>query len=195
LITQNQFNIHSKTTTSGNLINVKFKQLMPAEPDLQRDFRRRHSFTFVALQIPAEARNLSVTSPQAVHVPFTKPYYQKLFEKRKDRTFTLLPDIDYMISTSRNLYSPDGNPPGFVYHHLNGSKVLGIYIHDSGSIAEVEFSFELPEGGDVIKFYGQPGLREPSLGLGEGVNFYNYPKNLRSLENYYQIPAGVYLEI
>ncbi len=192
LVTENQFNIHAQDTSQGTKFYVKYKQLLPPDPQLQRGFKQNRSFTFVGLQLPPEAQNLNVSSPQAIYVPFTKTYYQELFERRHNENLTFLPQIAYIIRTGRNLYSPQGNPPGFAYDHLNGSQVVGIYIHDSQEVAEVEFSFTLLADKKVVQFYGQPGLRETSLGLGEGLEFYDKPDQ-KSLRNYYQIPAGVYL--
>jgi hypothetical protein len=195
LVTQNQFNIFSETVPTGHKITLKYKQLRPEEPNLQRKFNQRGSFTFVGLQVPKSATNLNVASPQAIYTSFTRPYYQEIFEDRQNEELTILPEIEHLIQTSQNLYDPQGNPPGFVYQHLNGSRVLGVYIHDSEPLAEVEFSFVLPEGQDLVRFYGQPGLRQPSLGLGQGVTFYDYPGNVRSLRDYYQIHSGAYLQI
>ncbi len=194
LVTENHFNIFTETRSTGTKINVKYKQLTPAKPDLQRDFKRESSFTFVGLQVPANSQSMHVSSPQALYAPFTREYYQEIFKNRTNSELTLLPEIEYIIRTSKNLYNENGNPPGFVYEHSNGSKVLGIYIHDNSTFAEVEFSFILPEK-DLIKFYSQPGLREPLLGLGKGVELKNKTNGAKVINDYYQINSGVLIKI
>jgi len=196
LITSNQFNIFANRTLSGWLITLKFKQLLPEKKDLARGFADFRSINFVGLQLPPEATNLQVASPQAVYVPFIKPYYQAMFEKYKREKLAINEQIDYIIRSSYNLYDDRGNPPGFVYRHLNGSQVLGIYISDYQQLSEVEFSFLLPPETKVFKFYGQPGLREPYLGLGKHVVFAE--DNLatkRYTDNYYEIHSGVLLRL
>lgn len=195
LITQNQFNLYSEKTAFGTKIHLKYKQLLPAKPNLARGFAGVESFTFVALQLPAEATQLSVRSPQAIHVPFIRPYYEALFKKQYNRNLTQLAQVAQIVRTGRNLFDERGNPPGFVYQHSNGSQVLGIYICDWDTVAEVEFSFILPSQPKVVQFYGQPGLQQPSLSLGKNVQFYDTKTTATVLADYYAIPAGVYLQL
>jgi len=119
-----------------------------------------------------------------------------MFEKYRREKLAINQQIDYIIRSSYNLYDDRGNPPGFVYKHLNGSQVLGIYISDYQPISEVEFSFVLPAETKLFKFYGQPGLREPYLGLGKHIVFAE--TNLAAkmyIDNYYEIHSGVLLRL
>ncbi len=196
LITSNQFNIFAERTSRGWLVTLKFKQLLPEKIDLARGFGDFRSINFVGLQLPPEATNLHITSPQAAYVPFIRPYYQAMFEKYKREKLSINEQIDYIIRSSYNLYDDRGNPPGFVYRHLNGSQVLGIYINDYQRLSEVEFRFLLPPETKVFKFYGQPGLRDPYLGLGKHVTFVKDKlATRRYTDDYYTIHSGVLIQL
>jgi len=196
LVTSNQFNLFAEKTSQGVLVKLKFKQLLPEKVDLARGFAGFRSINFVGLQLPPEATKLAISSPQAVYVPFIKPYYQAMFEKYRREKLAINQQIDYIIRSSYNLYDDRGNPPGFVYKHLNGSQVLGIYISDYQPISEVEFSFVLPAETKLFKFYGQPGLREPYLSLGQNLVFaQNGLSSQKYTTDYYKINGGLTIRI
>ncbi len=195
-ITSNDFNIFAKELNQGVLITIKFKQNLPSTIDLPRGFAAFRSINFVGLQIPQEATNLNINSPQAVYVPFSKPYHDIMFRKRWDKGMVSHPQLDHIMITSYNLYDDRGNPPGFVYSHLNGSQVLGVYISDYQELTEVEFSFLLPKGTNLMRFYGQPGLREPSVGLGKNLSFVDEQLSTNTYTNdYYKIHSGLLIKI
>ncbi len=195
-ITNSDFNIFAEKLSQGVLVTVKFKQNLPSNIDLPRGFAGFRSINFVGLQIPQEATDFNINSPQAVYVPFSKPYHDIMFKKRWNKGMVSNPQLDHIILTSYNLYDDRGNPPGFAYSHLNGSQVLGVYISDYQELTEVEFSFLLPKGTNLIRFYGQPGLREPSVGLGKNLTFVDKQLSANTYTNdYYKIHSGLLIRI
>jgi hypothetical protein len=188
LITKNSFNIYAEPTLGGQIVNIKYTQTLPKQIDLQRPFNQFEAMTFVGLQLPSVAQKPEIKSKQALKLPFLRTFYEQKIEQRYAQKAVPSPEIKKLIQTSKNLYSEDGLIPGFVYTQPDGSQVLGIYVSDTQK-TDVHFSFFVPSNQQQhFSFYSQPGLNQPSLGLGQGVvdihdgqqNYYNNPEQLQS---------------
>ena len=60
----------------------------------------------------------------------------------------------------------------------------------------MEFSFVLPAETKLFKFYGQPGLRQPYLGLGQNLVFaQNKLSSQKYTTDYYKINGGLIIRI
>ncbi len=161
LITKNEFEINQK----GNQFYLKYTQSMPtnAQDRLQRLFDINKSFNFVGIQIPANSKNIKISSPQSLLLPFVRPGYEADLST-KGRAMQYPDEVNKLIKTSFNIYNDKGIPPGFSYLQPDGSQIAGLYIRDE-LVSSVEFLWEMPNSKNTV-FYGQPGLNQPKLKFG-----------------------------
>jgi len=189
LLTQNQFNLFKNNSTGE--ITLKYKQILPDNPVLQRGFSKDATFTFVGLQLPKKAQKINVQSPQDFKIPFLRKYYDQGVFDVSGKAMRAPESVQKIVDTGKNLYSEDGSKPGFVYQQPDGSQVVGIYIKDQ-EISEVTFSFILKDT-KKLKFLGQPGLNEPVFSLGQNVEIENYPET-QIITNQQLIQQGLNLK-
>jgi hypothetical protein len=172
LVTQNQFNIYAKRINGLLEIDLKYKQILPDQINLQRGFNDVSPLTFVGLQLPKNVSDVSVRSDQGQTLPFLAPYYGQYIQSDYGKALVMPDQINTVVSSSRDL--PNG---GFTYFQPDGSQVLGIYIVDQQT-SEVDFSFKVPLAQNaLVTFYGQPGLNQPTLSLGNGASFKGINEN------------------
>ena len=173
LITKNDFEINQK----GNQFYLKYNQIIPvnAEDRLQRIFDITRSINFVGLQIPANSKNIKISSNQSLHLPFLRSGYEADLAI-KGRAIQYPDEVNKIIKSSYNLFDQNGLTPGFSYLQPDGSQVVGLYIRDEQSTT-VEFSWEMPNSKNAI-FYGQPGLNQPKLKVGN--KFLDDPVKIQS---------------
>jgi Protein of unknown function (DUF4012) len=161
LISKNEFEINQK----GNQFYLKYFQTIPtnAEDRLQRSFNLNKSINFIGIQIPANSKNIQMSSPQSLKLPFIRSGYEAdLMSKGRATQYPI--EIKNVIKSSYNLYDEQGFTPGFSYLQPDGSQVVGLYIRDELT-SNVEFLWEMPDSKDTV-FYGQPGLNQPKLKFG-----------------------------
>jgi Protein of unknown function (DUF4012) len=161
LISKNEFEINQK----GNQYYLNYTQTLPtnAEERLQRSFDLSKSINFVGIQIPGNSKNIQITSPQSLSLPFVRSGYEADL-MNKGKTMVYPKEIKSIVKSSYNLYDEKGFTPGFSYIQPDGSQVIGLYVRDELR-SNVEFLWEMPDNKDVI-FYGQPGLNQPKLKFG-----------------------------
>ena len=189
LISQNNFAITSTRTWGGQKIKVSYIQNLPESKNLQRGFQDIIVINMIGLQIPQNAYNISVSGSHNLNLPFLREGYLDELKTRDQRRYVLSSAIQTTIDTGRNL--KDG---GFTYNQPDGSLVAGSYVSDN-NVGEtvVNFEFTLPiQSGESVIFYGQPGLNEPSLFLGEGVDIYKNSE-IRQVTDSQIIQSGVRL--
>ena len=76
LITQNQFSFSSEKKLGGNNITFNYTQVIPDKVNLLRGYNNLAPLTFVGLQIPDEATEIKIESPQALSFsPLRKNYF------------------------------------------------------------------------------------------------------------------------
>jgi Protein of unknown function (DUF4012) len=174
----------------NNTFNVKLNQFLPENKLLQRGFNELTANNAFALQIPKSATNLKIYSNFQSKRDFTRQGFYQFIKDLKQK-YTIPQDVQTIINSSYDL--PDG---GWVYTQPDGSQVLGAYISDNPvGDTTVEFEFTLPEGsGDVIQYYGQPGLNKPSLNIGDGLEVWKNP-DVKYINNAQTIQSGVTLKL
>jgi hypothetical protein len=166
LVTKNEFSLNAQRVMGGYKLEFNFKEYLPENPQLQRQFNKNDGFTFVGLQIPAEAFDIKVESAEALNLPFKRDYYKQILPDFQNGDPKTPPEIEQILRTSSELKNQ-----GFTYIQPDKSMVAGIYVEDE-TVTNVRFSFTLPvESEDEIEFYSQPGLNQPSLNFGDGAVF------------------------
>ncbi len=183
LVSSNNFIIN--TDTDKNTLTLTWTQILPK--DIKQTLRRatnEDGLTMVGVQMPKGAKIISSTSPNILHLPFLRDYYQLQLEKENPNnsgTYTIPPEIQSLIVSSYDL-SADGDA-GFSYLQPDGSEVFGVYLKDniSSQSLSVEFKFDISSINSAtssnLVFYGQSGLNKPSLSSGSG--YYDNPKQIQ----------------
>jgi Protein of unknown function (DUF4012) len=184
LASRNRYSLFTSNTVGGIRVHVKYQQELPDNPLLQRQYNLFDSLTWVGLQIPGSSNGFKIDSPQGLNFPFLRPYYEQLIQEKQNLP-NKTPEAIRTITQS----GVDLNK-GFVYTQPDGSKVLGIYVQDE-QITEVEFSFVLPiTKPNLIQFYTQPGLNEPTLDLGDKIALAQF-SDIRTIKNPKALQTGI----
>jgi len=174
-VTTNSWSIASGSILGGRRVRVQYQQVIENPDDVPRGvLNLRSSFTFVGLQIPSNAYDLDVYSPQSLRRSFSPDFYYQVIDERVDEDFYTAPEIAQLWESGRDL-SPDANPPGFVYTQPDSSDVIGVYIKDD-MVSTVTFEFTLPVSAmHPVRFVPQAGFRKPTVSLGQGVQHISLP--------------------
>lgn len=189
LISSNKFAIESKEAWGGRKMSVSYIQNLPESKNLQRNFNDVYPFTMIGLQIPKNAFDIKIQSDRQLKLSYKRESYLENVIQEENKTAKIPSVIQTTIDTGRDLENG-----GFVYNQADGSLIAGTYISDN-NIGEtvVNFEFTVPiQAGERIDFFGQPGLHEPSLFLGEGVDIYKN-QNIREVTDPQIIQSGVVL--
>jgi hypothetical protein len=194
LLTSNQYNMWVEKTWMGPKVTIKWKQIIPPNPILQRGYNKFTPMSFVGVQVPSQAFDFEVTSPQGLRIPFLRQYYQQRVAEDTGREPKISEVLRPVVNSAYDL-NPSASGFGSVYTQMDGSRVVGAYIQDE-EVSEVEISFVLPvDQYQPIWFYIQPGLHQPSLGLGGGVKVVS-PRTFDSLiTDRLTLQSGVVLTI
>jgi len=190
-ITSNSWSISSRSVIGGQRVSVTYQQVIEDPENIPRGvFNKDLSFTFAGLQIPKNAQNLDVYSPQALRRTFKPNFYIQNIQERQSEFES--PAENQLLWDSGVDLSEGANPPGFRYDQPDGSRVLGIYINDD-MVSSVTFEFTLPVSTpQTLFFVPQVGFRKPLLSLGDGIDFVSYP-NQKIMNNRTLIMGGVNL--
>jgi hypothetical protein len=189
LITQNRFSVNSEPVWGGKRFHVNYIQDLPKAKNLQRVFNDVSTFNMFALQVPQNAFGIKVHSENIINLPYLREDYLKNVSTDNQKMKSTTAQIQTTIDTGKDLENG-----GFTYNQADGSLVVGAYISDN-SVGEtqVDFEFTLPiEENERVDFYGQPGLNEPSLFLGDGIEVYKNPA-IREIRDSQIIQTGVTL--
>jgi hypothetical protein len=189
LITQNRFSILAKPSWGGVKFGVSYISQLPENKNLQRGFVDLPNFKFVGFQIPKDSFDITVSSEKKLQLPFIKRDYLLNIVVNENKNYKIPKEIKTTIDTGRDLENG-----GFTYNQSDGSLVVGAYISDN-SVGEtrVDFEFTIPtQVNERIDFFGQPGLNEPSLFLGEGIDIYKNP-TIREISDAQKIQSGITL--
>jgi Protein of unknown function (DUF4012) len=189
LISQNKFSVNSESVWGGKKINIRYTQILPESKNLQRAFNDVSTFNMFAFQIPQSAFAINVESENIIKLPYIREGYLKNITNENKTAVSLPGQIKTTIDTGRDLENG-----GFTYNQADGSLVVGAYISDN-SVGEtrVDFEFTIPaQVNERIDFFGQPGLNEPSLFLGEGIDIYKNP-TIREISDAQKIQSGITL--
>jgi hypothetical protein len=189
LISENNFSLQAKSEWGGTTFYVTFIQNLPESKNLQRVFNTISTFNMIALQIPQNAFNIKISSDNIINLPYLRENYVKNVTQENTKSVIIPTNIQTTIQTGRDL-----EKGGFTYNQADGSLVAGAYISDN-SVGEtkVNFEFTLPLGSEErIDFFGQPGLNQPSLFIGEGLDVYKN-QHIRHISNPQTIQSGVTL--
>lgn len=182
LITRNQFSFSAEKKFSGNRITFNFTQIIPDKVNLLRGYNHLAPLTFIGLQIPDEATEISIESPQALSfAPLRKNYFSEVTKFYGN-------EPKYIDEAKTVVNSVIDIQNGYIYTQPDGSRVVGAYIRDE-QISNVKVSFSLPNSVDFINFNSQPGLVSTSLALGNGINFLDFPE-LKYINNPESIAIG-----
>jgi Protein of unknown function (DUF4012) len=189
LIAQNRFNIRSEPVWGGRRLYVTYIQNLPESKNLQRSFNNGIAFTMTALQIPKNALNIKISCNYVLQASYLRVGYLNNLTQDEEKSYTIPPTIQTTIDTGKDL--PGG---GFTYNQPDGSLVAGVYISDNNTgETVVNYEFTLPISSlDRVDFYGQPGLNEPSLFLGDGVEMYKNP-DIKQITDPQTIQSGITL--
>jgi Protein of unknown function (DUF4012) len=167
LITSNTFEID----TQQSLLKLKWTQILPQDKYnlLQRGFNK-DGITMIGFQIPHSWQVQSIKSPDLLHVPFLRNYYTQQLEYENQTKYINPPEIESLVNSSFDYSQKDLNK-GFSYSQPDGSRVIGIYIHDSFAKESIsaEFELQLPKSESDIYFYSQPGLNNTSVSLNQEI--------------------------
>ncbi len=176
---------------SQNKINIKYSQKTPPdiETKLIREYRANQSFGMVGIQIPRNTKNWNVTSDNSYNLPFLRKYYVLQTKELVNKEPYIVGELKQVINSGVDLggnfdsnqnieqnknkdNSKDNSKPkqGFIYDNPDGSKVLGIYVDETGNF-EVEFEFELDNNNSwldnlqfwrnqKLEFTGQVGMNQ-----------------------------------
>ena len=189
LITQNAVSIKSQPTWGGNKFNITYTQSLPLSKNLQRNFNSINVINMIGLQIPQNANDIKVSSENLLKLPYLRENYLTNISEIENRKYDIPTAIQTTIDTGKDLQNG-----GFTYNQPDGSLVAGTYVSDNNTgDTVVNFEFTLPiQSGESVIFYGQPGLNEPSLFLGEGVDIYKNSE-IRQVTDWQIIQSGVRL--
>jgi hypothetical protein len=189
LITKNSYSISTNDVWGGKRVKISYIQNLPESKNLQRGFQDNIIINFNALQIPKNAFDLEVKSPNKLDIPFLRNNYLEEFNSHTIEEYAFTKSISSIIESSKDF--PGG---GFTYNQEDGSLVLGTYISDNNvGDTRVDFEFTLPmQSNERIDFFGQPGLNEPTLFLGDGLEVYKNP-DIKEITDPQKIQSGITL--
>ncbi|MBC7472606.1 MAG: DUF4012 domain-containing protein [candidate division SR1 bacterium] len=189
LISSNRFAVQSKGVWGGRKISISYVQNLPESKNLQRNFNDVYPFTMIGLQIPKNSFDIKIQSDRLLKLAYKRENYLNAVTQEENKIAKIPSVIQTTIDTGRDLENG-----GFTYNQADGSLVAGAYISDNNvGQTVVNFEFTVPmQAGDRIDFFGQPGLNEPSLFLGEGIDIYKN-QNIREVTDPQIIQSGVTL--
>ncbi len=188
LITENRFNIYQESQDSNSVrYHITYKQILPNQPVLRRGLNTVSPLTFFGFQLPKEAFDLKISSPQKRNMGLYLPYIKQLNKNLLKSTSVTQPQIQEIL----NSYHEEDQ--GFVYNQLDTSKVLGLYLSDQETTT-VDTTFSLPKTSNSqnLRFIGQSGLMTPSLSLGREI-VHRYDPDKRLIVDGGEIQRGVNL--
>jgi uncharacterized membrane protein len=190
LVSENTLSLRTHKTLGGTRVIATINQYLPEQKDLQRTFQEV-SLSMFGLQIPKNSFDHAVYSDRSMNIPYLRVDYTEKAQQGNTKQLEVPQEISTTVNSGIDL--PAG---GFVYDQPDGSQVLGAYINDT-SVGDttVNFEFTLPlSSGDMVEYYGQPGLRNPQLALGDGVTVLgNSPQKI--ISNPAILQSGVALKI
>jgi hypothetical protein len=191
LVTENRFNIYTKKETgTASTLHLTYQQIIPDTPLLRRGLNEVAPFTFVGLQLPEKAFDISIASDQNSQLPVNRQYINQILHEPNGQPAVFLPEYEKIMSSSFDL-----SGGGFMYSQPDSSKVVGMYVRDRQiTTIDVEFSIPRTVNSNKIIFVGQSGLNKPSLSIGDGVYMHNreYDKFTSDIN---EIQAGIQLNI
>jgi Protein of unknown function (DUF4012) len=157
-------------TRTENKIKIKYSQKTPPniESKLIRQYNSKTSFGMVGFTVPETASNLQINSKNSYQLPFLRKYYLLETQQIKNKQPIILPEIQQAINSGYNIadITNDSSKQGFVYNNPDSSKVLGVYVDDSGDF-DVDVEFDLNSNWKLdfwkkesAEFIGQVGLNQ-----------------------------------
>jgi hypothetical protein len=164
LYTSHNYNI----LRDAKKFKITYTQSTPIdiESRLIREYHPNDSFGMVAFQIPANTSDYKITSANQYNLPFLRKYYQIETEQLVNKEPLIPSNVKQIINSSKDLSENQSEQRGFVYDNPDGSKVLGIYVDETGDF-EVNVEFELSGNSwfnfwkeDKVEFLGQVGLNQ-----------------------------------
>jgi hypothetical protein len=177
---RNLYTTHNYNITKQNSkIKIKYSQSTPLDisSKLIRGYNNKESFGLVGFQIPSSAKNFKISSLVSYDLPLLRKYYVLETKSIVNKEPVILPEIQQIINSGENLKDEKSQNSGFVYSNPDGSKVVGIYVDDSGNF-DVDVQMELEQDWKIdfwnqkkLEFIGQPGLNQ-SLNI-NGKNIEN----------------------
>ena len=111
-------------------------------------------------------KDISIKSDSAIDNPAVDPFYSLYLEERYGGAVYIPQEYEIIYSSISEL------DPGYTYLQPDGTKVAAILLWAEEYKSEVEVSFKVPLSVfDELSFYGQPGVNDPTVSLGNGVRF------------------------
>ncbi len=164
LVSDNNFSISREKKFGRVDFTIKYQEYIPPKTFLQRGFNEQTGQSFVGLQLPTSSTNFSVSGSDIISRSLVRQFNTISAQEQNQKPVKTLPEIEIINLTSRNI------PGGFTYTQYDGSTVLGTFISSKAGFNEVSLNFSLPISTyESITFYGQPGINNPAIILGEGV--------------------------
>jgi Protein of unknown function (DUF4012) len=162
LITSTNFEI----IKINNTMKFKWQQTLPENKYdvLQRGFINE-GITMVGFQIPADWKGKTTANSEILKVPFLRNYYNQQIEIENQTKYVYPQEITKLINSSYDI-SQNNLDKGFNYIQPDGSRVVGVYVHDrfDQDLKMVEFDIEINDkDSHPIIFYNQPNLNNSQL--------------------------------
>jgi hypothetical protein len=162
LVTSNEYSISSKRTFKGHEIKLIWKQRIPKDLYLVREYNEFNPLNYIGVQIPNGATNLWIESDSSAILPLPQPYMETWLKFTGLTNYTIS-EYDQIARTSAERIKG-----GNIYMQPDGSYMIGTFIRDRKDVSRVEFNFTIPHT-DSVTFVSQPGLNAVELSLGNGI--------------------------